>query len=212
MLKLDKQDKQLLGLLISPSWVSGLIAITLGLVFSVGVIVAFSVNSSAVQQQLVVWQQDKPQKSLTQPGTYVGSEEHPQLKDSWPLLVVWASVGLLVYIITAAIVHSMSSAKALRQSMGYVHAKPLATLEITAGHVILRIVAAVALVIMVQLFIKEVVLYAITASHASASDLLSGTGILYALMAFSIVAISVQLQTIFLRLTLGRVRVFSGNM
>lgn len=211
MIKLDQQDKKLFGLLISPSWISGLIAVVLGLVFSIGVILAFSVNTSSVQQQLISWQQDQPERPLTQPGTYVGADEHPQLKDSWPLLIVWAGVGLIVYMITAAVVHSLSEAEAVRQSLGYVHANPSKTLEITVGHIILRAVAAAALVAMFIIFYKHVIPYSITAAHASASDIQSVTGVLYAVLAFAMVALSVQLQTIFLRLSLGRVRVFSGN-
>ena len=209
---MDRQDKQLFTLLISPSWLSGMIAVMAGLVFSVGVIMVFSLNTSAFQRQLVVWQQDQPQRELTQPGTYVGSSEHPQLKDSWPLLAVWAGVGLVVYMITAALIHSLSDAAAIRQSMGYVHANPKKTLEVTAGHIILRLIAAVALVFMVKIFIDQVIPYSITAAHASASDLLSLTAALYAFLAFAIVVISLHLQTIFLRLSLGRVRVFSGNI
>lgn len=212
MFNIDKQDKKLIGLLLTPSWLSGMIAVMAGLILSAGVILVFSLNTSSFQQQLIVWQQDQPERALTQPGTYVGSEGRPQLKDSWPLLVVWAGVGLIVYMITAALVHSLSNAAAIRQSMGYVHANPTKTLEITVGHIILRLIAAVALVIMVKIFIDQVIPYAITAAHASASDLVSVTGILYAFVAFAIVAVSLHLQTIFLRLTLGRARIFSGNI
>lgn len=211
MIKLDQQDKKLFGLLISPSWISGLIAVTLGLVFSLGVIIVFSLNTSTVQQQLISWQQDQPERPLTQPGTVVTSDEHPQLKDSWPLLIVWAGVGLIVYMITAAIVHSLSEAEAMRESLGYVNANPKKTLEITVGHIILRLIAAGAFAAMFFIFYKHVIPYSITAAHASASDIQSVTGILYAVLSFLIVALSVQLQTIFLRLAFGRVRLFSGN-
>lgn len=213
MLNLDKQDKKLFNLLLTPSWLSGTFAVVAGLVLSIGVILAFTFSSSAFQNQLEIWQQqNEPKRELTQPGTLVKADETPKLKDSWPLLVVWAGVGLLVYIITAAVVHGLSSAGALRQSMGYVHAKPLEDLKITVGHIILRIVAFITLIIMVRIFINDVVPYSITASHASASDLLSVTGFLYAFLAFALVVVSLHFQTIFLRLSLGRARIFSGNI
>ena len=212
MIQIDTQDKKLFSLLVTPSWLSGLIAVSAGLIVSVGVIIAFSVNISSVQQQLTVWQQNQPTRELTKPSQIVTSNDHPQIKDSWPLLVVWAGVGLLVYIITAAIVHGLSSAEALRESMGYVNSKPLVALEITAGHIVLRIVATIALIALVRIFIKEIIPYGITAAHASASDLLSATGLLYAVLAFAIIVVTIHIQTIFLRLALGRVRVFSAGV
>ncbi len=214
MIKFDQQDKKFFKLLFSPSWISGLLAVSLGLIFSIGVIITFSLNTSSVQQQLISWQQDhdKPQRPLTQPGTLVTADEHPQLKDSWPLLIVWAGVGLLVYMMIAAAVHSLSEAEAVRESLGYVHANPAKTLQVTLGHVILRLSAAVALAVMVIIFYKQVIPYSITASRASTSDIQSINGVLYAILAFSIVALSWHLQAIFLRLSLGRARVFSGNI
>lgn len=212
---ISQADKKLFGELLAPSWLSAMLAITVGLVITLGVLLAFSFNTSAIQRQLVSWQQSqpqKPQKVLTQPGQIVTTDEKPSLKDSWPLLVVWAGVGLVVYAITAAALHSLSDAEALRESMGYMNAHPDQQLRVAAGHLILRGLALVVLVVLVYLFFKEVIPYSITAAHAAAVELPSLTGGLYALLAFLIIFFSIQFQTIFLRLATGRVRVFSGNL
>jgi hypothetical protein len=52
---LETKDKKIISLLLSPSWFSGVLAVIVGLVLSVGVIVAFSANNSSIQQQLVSW-------------------------------------------------------------------------------------------------------------------------------------------------------------
>jgi hypothetical protein len=212
MFKFDKDDRQLFNLLLTPSWLSGLIAIGCGLILTIGVITAFNVNNSAVQQQLTKWQQDQPAKPLTTPDQTVTSEGRPKLKDSWPLLVVWSGIGLAVYILMASVVHSLSEAEALRESLGYVNANPKTALEITAGHVALRIVAFAGLIVLARIFYKEIIPYAITAAHASAVDIISITGILYAVLSCAIVIVSIHLLTIFLRLSLGRTRTFSGNI
>lgn len=207
---IDQQDKKFLSLLLTPSWASGLIAVIVGLVLSLGVIGAYSLNNSAVQRQLNVWQQEQPQKELTKPGEIVTADPTPQLKDSWPLLIVWAGVGLIVYVIAAAMVHALSDAEALRESMGYVHADPAKTLEITIGHIILRLLAFAGLVAVVIAFYREVIPYCITAAHAAAGDLLSLEGLLYGILAFAVAALGVQIITIFLRMSLGRARVIGA--
>jgi hypothetical protein len=210
---LSKEDKNLFGQLLAPSWLSAMVAIIVGLIITLGVLIAFSVNNSSIQRQLVGWQQsqpEKPQKALTTPDQIVRSDDKPKLQDSWPLLVVWAGVGLLVYAITAWVIHSLGNAESLRESMGYVNARPREQLRAAAGHLILRGLALAILVILVYLFFHEVIPYSITAAHAGTVELPSTTGGLYALLSFLIIVVSIQMQTIFLRLSTGRVRVFSS--
>lgn len=204
---LDQQDKKFLALLLTPSWISGLVSVVVGLVLSLGVIGAYTFSSASFQQQLDVWQQNQPQKELTKPGEYVGADQTPKVKDSWPLLVIWAGVGLIVYLITAAIVHSLSSAAELRHSLGYVHADKEKTIGITIGHIILRLIAFVALVAMLVIFYKRVIPYCITASHAAASDLLTLQGLLYGVLSFSMAALGIHMITVFARMAIGRPRV-----
>lgn len=212
---ISKQDQKLLGQLLAPSWLSAMLAIVAGLVITLGVLLAFSFNTSAIQRQLVSWQQSqpaKPERPLTTPDQTVHTNKRPTPKDSWPLLVVWAGVGLLVYALTAAIIHSASDAEALRESMGYVNARPGEQLRTAFGHLFLRGIALAILVALVYLFFKQVIPYSITAAHAGAVELPSASGGFYALLAFLIIVVSIQLQTVFLRLATGRVRVFSGNI
>lgn len=210
---LSKEDKKLFGQLLTPSWLSAMLGIVLGLTITLGVLLAFSFNTSAIQRQLVSWQQSQPAKPirpLTQPGQIVTVNEKPTIKDSWPLLVVWAGVGLIVYAITAGVIHSLSDAEALRESMGYVNARPDKQLRTAVGHLVLRGLALALLVILVYLFFKEVIPYSITAAHAAAVELPGITGGLYALLAFLIIVFSVHLQAVFARLATGRVRVFTN--
>ena len=208
---IDQQDKKFLGLLLSPSWVSGLISVLVGLTLSLGVIGAYTFTSASFQQQLDVWQQNQPQKELTKPGEYVVADQKPKVKDSWPLLVIWAGVGLIVYLITAAIVHSLSSAAELSHSLGYVHANREKTIAITVGHIILRVIAMVALVAMIVIFYKRVIPYCITASHAAASDLLTLQGLLYSVLSFAMAALGIHLIVVFARMASGRPRLVGSN-
>ena len=209
MPKLSAEDNRLLKLLLTPSWLSGLVAVVAGLTISVGVIVAFEAHNSLLQQQLVSWEQTLPQPALTTPGQAVPQSNRPTAQNSWTLLLLWSLVGLLVYGLVATMVHSIARAEGLRESLKYVHANPRTLLASTAQHLLLRSIAAITLAGFAAAFVKQVVPYGITAAHASAADVMSLDGGLYALLSFALIAVSLHLMTILLRLALGRARVFS---
>jgi hypothetical protein len=202
------KDKKMIGLLLSPSWLSALVAIIAGLIISIGVIAAFTANNSSVQQQLISWQQNQPAEEI-KPFTPDPEANKPSLKNSWPLLIVWSIIGLVVYMVAGTIVHSISKAEEMRESLGYVNANRDRMIRLTAEHVVLRVLAAITFGILVALLIKNVIPYSITAAHASAADFFSSTGVLYAILSFAIIVVTIHLQTIFLRMSLGRVRLFS---
>jgi len=208
MIKFSAQDRKIVGLLLTPSWVSGLIAVVVGLAVSIGVIVAFEAHNSLLQQQLLSWQQDQQQPALTMPSQTLPQNDHPSLQSSWPLLVVWSLVGLVVYIIAASIARSAAQAENLRESLGYVNARPHVILVSTAEHIILRLMAVAILISFTLAVWRLAVPYSIMASQASAADFFSLEGGLYALLSCFLIAMSLHIETILLRLTMGRVRVF----
>lgn len=210
MLRLSAEDNRLLKLLLTPSWLSCLVAVIAGLTVSVGVIVAFEAHNSLLQQQLVAWEQTLPQPTLTTPGQTVTQDNTPTAKNSWTLLLLWSLVGLLVYGLVATTVHSISRAEGLRESLKYVHANPRTLLASTAQHLLLRLIATITLIGFIAAFFKQVIPYGITAARASAADVISLDGVLYALLSFALIAVSIHLMTILLRLALGRARVFSA--
>lgn len=205
---ISKQDQKLIGNLLAPSELSATVAILAGLIVTIGVIIAFETHSSAIQQQLVAWQPPSTPRALTQPGQVVTENDRPTLAGSWPLLIVWSLVGLAVYALTMAVVHSIGSAKDLTESMDYVNAKPELQLEVAVEHFLLRLVSVVVFVALAIIFIKRVLPYSITAAHAATANLYRPESWLYALLSFMIIVAALHAQTIFLRLSLGRARVF----
>jgi len=211
MFKLSEADRRAIGLLLTPSWLSAVAAIAAGLIVSVGVVVAFEFNTSGLQQQLIAWQQNQPQAVLTQPGETLPENDRPTLQGSWPLLLLWSLVGLGVYLIVAALMHQFSRAAELRESLGYVNARPDSTLATTGEHLLLRAIASAVLVVFAAFFLKQLIPYCITASHASAADFWTVDGLLYVFLSFALIALGLHILTILGRLALGRARVFPGN-
>ncbi len=205
---ISKQNQKLIGNLLAPSQLSLAVAILAGLVVTVGVLIAFETHVTAVQEQLRAWQPPATPKALTQPGETLTQNDRPTLQGSWPLLIVWSFVGLGVYAVTMRIIHSITSAKELVDSMDYVHAKPQLQVEDAVEHFVLRAVSMAMSVILGVIFIERVLPYSITAAHAASADFSTATGALYVLLSFAIVVVTLHVETIFLRLSLGRVRVF----
>ncbi len=207
MLRLSPEDSRQLGLLIRPSWLSGLIAVVVGLVISVGVVVSFEAHNSLLQQHLVSYQ-DGPQPALTVPGQGAPVSSKSGLSSNWPLLLVWSLVGFLVYLMVASIVRFASEAEGLRESLDYVNAKPKSVIASTAEHALLRVTALILLITFTVAIWRQIIPYSITASLAGVSNLASLDGGLYALLSFLLIAVSLHVETVLLRMSLGRARVF----
>lgn len=208
MLKLNADDSRLLRLLLTPSWLSGLIAVVVGLLFSVVVIVAFLMHNSAVNQQLVTLQLAQPSVAGA-PGDVLPESSQATLQNSWPLLVVWGLVGVLVYALIATVMRSIVRAEGFRESLQYVHADRHTMLASTAEHVLVRAAALAALIGFAVIIWKHIIPYGVTAAYASAADPASLAGVLYALLSFGVIAFSVHILTVLLRLVFGRARIFS---
>lgn len=203
-----RENQKLIGQLLAPSFFSGTLAVLAGLVVSLGVLVAFASHNSAIQQQLLAWRPQTSQKALTTPDQTLVENDHPTLQGSWPLLIVWSGVGLVVYGIAVMVIHGLGSAKELSDELNYVNAAPHVQLEVAVEHLLLRVISAAILISLLVILVRDVLPYSITVADAAAGEITTGAGVLYALLSFAIIAVTVHLQTIFLRLTLGKVRVF----
>lgn len=194
--------------LIAPSWLSNLIAIVAGLVLSLGVILAYNFKNSSVQQQLVAWEQTQSKPVLSAAGQTLPAIK-PTLHNSWPLLILWAVVGLTVYFIVMALMHSLTNTKQIMSSLKYKNAKPHSILRLSFERILLRVTALVLSLVLVELFIKKVIPYAITAALSGRHGFSDTHHLIYPLLAFIVVVFTIHLITIFLRLASGKLRVFS---
>ncbi len=202
-----------LNVILSPSWLSGLLAVIAGLIVTGGVILAFTANNSQVQQQILVWQKTTTPSSepaLTTPDEVLQENDKPTIQGSWPLLIFWSALGLVVYVIAMFITKSIKDAEAFRESLDYVHADKHVMLQGAAIHIALRLAIIGLWILFTVMFIKLIIPYCITTAHASAGDIISPHGIAYALASFLVIVLSVHLHAVFMRLTFGKARVLSN--
>lgn len=211
MLKL-KHDIQVLSWILKPSWLSGLLAVLAGLIVTGGVIIAFSANDLQLQRHLIEWQHSKTSVNpkLTTPDQVLKENDKPTLQGSWPLLIFWSILGLTVYFMAMFITKKISNAEAFRRSLGYVHANKQSMILGAASRIIFRLAIIGVWAGFSLMCFRSIVPYGIRMAHASAADVFSAHGITYALISFIVILLSVHLHAVFMRLSLGRIRVFTS--
>jgi hypothetical protein len=201
-------ESKLFDKLLTPSWLSGLIAIVAGLVVVVGVGLAFSSTGGALQQQLIDLQNTKQQSTLTVPGQTIDAPKN-SLQTSWPLLAFWAVIGLIVYFIVEEVIAIGRNTSELKAELGYVHASRQRLIRGTVQRLAVRIGALVLWLVFIEVFFKRIIPYSITAAQAATADLVSLQGLYYELLAFTMIALSFHIHTIFLRIVVRKPRVFA---
>ncbi len=197
--------------LLTPSWLSGLISITAGLIVTAGFIFIFAFNNGTVRQQLISYQNTpSSQPALTLPGSAPPGNNNNSLQNTWPLIAFWGMIGFVAYFVVEFIVKIIRDAQEFTEELNYVHAKRNVILKTTAEYLLFRVAAAAIWLIFIDVFFKRIIPYSILAANASASDFVSVGGILDALLSFLMIAVSLHVNAIFLRLTLRKPRIFTS--
>lgn len=194
--------------LLTPSWLSGLIAVTVGLIVSAGTVLLFSFNNSQIHQQLVGLQSTKPQPTLTLPGGRPLGDNNNSLQTTWPLLAFWGIIGLAAYVLVEYIVKIISQAAELKNELNYVHVRRNALLKTTAEHLLFILAVLAVWLVFIDLFFKRIIPGSIAAAHAASGSPNILVAFSYGLLSFFMMAGSMHLQAIFMRLTFRRTRLF----
>lgn len=208
MIKLTSEDKHFLRVVIAPSWLSSLVIVLVGLIVAGGAVVTFSLNHSVFKQDLVGWEQSHASKTLSITGQST-QIVNPNFANSWPLILVWAVVGLAIYVIAASIIRGIIGTIEFEQELNYIHANPHSMLKNIIEHLVMRLIAAFLLVTLVVVFVYHTLPYIISVSRHSATHPWSLNGIHYAVVSFVLTVLCAYAGSILLRLALGRERVFS---
>jgi hypothetical protein len=211
VLRNSEKDMQNLGHLLAPSWLSGLITSLIALFLSVGVLFIFSLHSSGFQQDLIILQQQSPSTSYSTSDTsqIVNEDNKLTFANTWPLMLIWSGVGLITYMILAYVGHVLKSFHDMEKSLNYAHSDANSIIQETIERVALRIAAFVTLGFLVDLFIKKVIPYSVSASLASANNLINLDSLLYVFLSLAVSLLSVHTLVILFRLSMGRIRVLT---
>jgi hypothetical protein len=207
MIQITTEDKHYLRAVLTPSWLSGLAVILAGLIITGGAILTFSLNNSAFKQDLLGWEQSHTSTGLSVTGQSL-TPVSPTLSNSWPLIIVWALVGVATYVIAASITRFIIETIQFRRQLDYVHANPRTMVENIIEHLAMRLVAVGLLAILVIVFIYRTLPYVIGAGQASAAYAWNLSGARYAATSFILTVLCTYAASILLRLSVGKTRVF----
>jgi hypothetical protein len=208
--EISENDIRALGHLLTPSWLSGLITAVIALALSVGVVLIFSLHGSGFQQDLIILQQSTAaHASSTNSSQIIVENNNLTFGNTWPLMIIWGFVGLLTYMIVAGLSHFFKTFHDMEKSLSYAHTDATSIIHETIERVTLRLTAFIILGFLVDLFIKKVIPYSVSAALASANNLLNLDSLLYIFLSLAVSLISVHILIILFRLSLGRIRAFT---
>jgi hypothetical protein len=199
-----KINHRLFGLLITPSWLSGLFVLTVSLIITGGVIGITHFSGSNIEAEYSSYQSAKTQHGLLE--TYRTDKLHAIISAA-PLMVFWSLIGLVVYLLATNIVGAIQQASEIKSELDYVNADRSKLMRTAGLHFLVRIVVMAAWLPYILFFFHHILPYVITAATVGASLTLDSS--LYIVLAVVAMASALHLHIILLRLLLLRPRVMS---
>jgi hypothetical protein len=199
-----KNTTQNIATVLTPSILSGTITAIAGFtVVAVPVIASYGHDSFVFQSLFAA-------RDLSTPTYHQITDKMAQnaAVSNAPLILFWAAVGLIVYMIAAEIVKSFGDGANLIKELDYVNVKRSDIIRSEAQKLLYRAGVLIAWLVYLRVFIKMLIPYAIAMAYAAR---LNGLVIdtLQVAGALGLVFIGIHLQVVFLRLLLLKTRVFN---
>lgn len=199
-----------LTLLLTPSWVSGLLIA----VFSVAVVGSAYFKATTTYGPLQEGFQGLQMIGRTVLYPPYHAVTHTLSVNSFasklPLLLFWALVGAVVYLVAVRLSAGFSKTAAISQTMTYTNVGRSGLIRSLATSFVIRLVAIFAWFVFWTLFVKIIVPFVlIKAADAAAKTPPSSISSVFA--AFSVLALSLHMHTVFIRLIALRARLFTND-
>lgn len=201
-------DKKVLGALLLPSWLSGLIAVTCSILLIVGSI-ALTHLGNTVQQSVLGLQHVYIQSPIgTKTATVSDNFASNIYLNDVLLFLLWGSVGLMVYSIVQGILAEIKKANDLIHVLHYVHANRQKILRDAFERESVKVVAFVCWWLLFRYAIYTFAPYTIAAAHTLAIHPIEISAWLRSIYAAILCTLTLHVLTVLLRLALLRPRVF----
>lgn len=194
-------------LLITPSWLSGVIAGIGAIGVVVATIVATQFPGSSFWEILQTQAVSEP--TVSQNYEVVNNNlEVNSFVSSLPLFAFWAGVGVMIYAFAANIFNIFQRAAIFKEEMDFINMNRRQLVYEAVLKFGLRIAFFVAWLIFVQLTLKIFIPYSVAATQYASQIDNALTGLVYIIMALAIMAVTLHLHAVLLRLIRLRPRLF----
>jgi flagellar biosynthesis protein FlhB len=203
-------DARLFGILLSPSLLSAFVSIVL----SIG-LVAFSIVSSrykgsSTRLLFLNFNADQSHQSHSSAQAIGRTLDSNKFISNLPLLLFWCLVGFVVYMFAVNIFGAVQRAAELGDELNHFT-------NMNRGQIIresleklgIRLVVIVVWIPYILLFFHHIVPYVIGLALAASPNLASAAGVGYVILAPVVLAVSLHVHTVLLRLLVLRPRLFS---
>jgi hypothetical protein len=197
-------------LFITPSWLSGVIAIVLGLVMTAGLVIIINLKDNGTIQAIDSVIKARPSHLLlTLPGQN-SSHDTSSLASTWPLLAFWAFIGLIAFVITEEIVKSFTKSKHFLEELHYVNARPKDNLRFAIIKLSTRLAILITWLVFTNLFFKEIMPWSIKIANTYSQHLEELKAYEKLAESFIVTTLCLHLHTVFMRATIGKPRLFTS--
>ena len=199
-------DTRLFGILIMPSWLSGIIDVIIGLVVVIGTIFLSRYQGSSVRVDYLNYLSGNQSQLYKDVNTGILSN---QFVSNLPLILFWGLIGIIVYLFATNIFAAVRNTAQLRSELEYANVDRHSLLVQAGQHLVIRIVVLVAWILYIRFFFYHVLPYCIAATLAGLSQVTTPLGIGYIVLAFVVMIVALHIHTIMLRLLLLKPRLFT---
>lgn len=203
---LPKLDRRLYGILLTPSWLSGLFVTFSSLALCVGTSIISRYQASSVRLYFITYHAGRLGDTYRR---FSDSILGNSFISNLPLFIFWGLVGLVVYLFAANIMTALRNTAELKNELDYVHADRGQLLWQSVRHLLVRLVVLVVWVGYIMFFFQRVLPYCVTASVVGSAQLNTTQDSLYILLSITVTAAALHIHVVLLRLLLLRPRIFS---
>lgn len=205
-------DKRLFKDLVLPSWLSGLLAISVSVIL-IGLTVALTHFSNTVKQSLLGLQHVSTQSSVGAKAIMVSDNFASNAAlNNVLIFLLWGSIGLMVFSIVQAILTEVRRANNVIRELNYVNADRRSILREAFMRETIKVIAFVLFWLLVRYAIYTAAPYTIAVAHTLAvhpGEIATWGRIIYAAL---LCILTLHILTVLLRLTFLRPRMFGADI
>jgi hypothetical protein len=200
-------DLTLFRILLTPSWLSGLVDISIGVLLTAVTIVATIYQTSSIRLDYLQYQAGHVASTYESVNNRLSENN---FISNLPLLIFWSLVGLIVYLFAANIFTAIHNTAELRTELQFVHTDRKKILWTALVHLLIRVCVLIIWVIYILFFIHHIFPYCVASAIAASGH----DGFLmnaeYALVGTIVMVAALHLHAILMRLLLLKPRSFSS--
>jgi hypothetical protein len=208
--QVGQHTRKLVWLLLTPSWLSGIICTFLAFAITAALLVEARYQGSDLQQQYLHWQTDVDANSASSAaGTLQKSTA--SVVGYIELFIFWYAVGTVLYLAVSALYRTVRGTAEARQNLQYVHVSRRNFLRELYARLALRVCALAVWAVYGVVTLKIIMPYLLGAIHVGDEHIPAIGAIALLVGATFGLLLAFHVQVILLRLSLARPRALYGD-